>query len=380
MNIKTATLDELQERRAEIAAEAEQPEADLDALETEIRAINAELEARRAAEAAQAEKRRAVAAGAGREIRKMQEEEEGMSEKQIRNSGEYIAAYAQYLKTGDDKECRALLTTNVATGTVPVPEYIEGYVRTAWERNRIMDMVRKTYMPGNLKIGFEISATDAAIHTEGTAAPPEETLTLGVVNMVPQSIKKWITISDEAIDMGGEEFLRYVYDELTQKIAKKAADNLIALITQSPAASTPTAPGQATISSAPALNTVAEAVANLSDEAENPVIVMNKLTYAGFRALQLNASYAADPFDGLEVLFNNSLPAYSAAEADAAYMVVGDFGIGAHVNFPRADEIRIKYDDLSRAEEDVVKLVGRQYVALGVVAPNAFTIVTKPSA
>ena len=56
-------------------------------------------------------------------------------------------------------------------------------------------------------------------------------------------------------------------------------------------------------------------------------------------------------------------------------MIVGDFG-GAHANFPNGDEIRIKYDDLSLAEADLVKLVGREYVALGVTQDHAFCKVT----
>ena len=53
--------------------------------------------------------------------------------------------------------------------------------------------------------------------------------------------------------------------------------------------------------------------------------------------------------------------------------IVGDFGYGAMANFPNGAEIQIKKDDLSLAEQDLVKLVGRQYVALDVVAPLAFT-------
>lgn len=37
----------------------------------------------------------------------------------------------------------------------------------------------------------------------------------------------------------------------------------------------------------------------------------------------------------------------------------------------------IKMDDLSLAEQDLVKIVGRQYVGVEVVAPKAFTKITK---
>ena len=93
-----------------------------------------------------------------------------------------------------------------------------------------MSRVRKAFVKGNLKVGFEISGTDAAVHTEGGDAVAEETLVLGVVNLVPQSIKKWISVSDEALDLRGEAFLDYIYDELAYRIAKKAADLLVAQI------------------------------------------------------------------------------------------------------------------------------------------------------
>ena len=54
---------------------------------------------------------------------------------------------------------------------------------------------------------------------------------------------------------------------------------------------------------------------------------------------------------------------------------MGDFD-GAQANFPNGDEVSLKYDDLSLAESDLVKIVGREYVALGIVADHAFCKVT----
>ena len=53
-------------------------------------------------------------------------------------------------------------------------------------------------------------------------------------------------------------------------------------------------------------------------------------------------------------------------------MIVGDLGEGALANFPEGEGISLKFDDLSLAEKDLVKIVGREYIALGVVAPEAF--------
>lgn len=380
MDIKTMSAEELEARSAAIVEELDQDGADVSALGTEIRAIRAELDSRKAAEAAKAEIRAQVAAGAGETIAEVKTEErtdKKMDVNEIRNSPAYINAYADYIKTGNDAEARALISTN-ASGTVPVPEFVYDVVKTAWEKEGIMSRVKKSYLKGNLKIGFEISASGAVVHTEGAAAVSEETLTLGIVELVPASIKKWISISDEVYDLRGEEFLRYVYDELAYQIAKKAADTLIADIIAKGTASTTGAPAVPAITETTiSLGTIAAAMAQLSDEAADPVIIMNKATWGEFKAVQAAGNYGYDPFEGLPVIFNNSLTAYSAATTGVTYCIVGDLGQGALANFPNGEEIGFKFDDLTLAAQDLVKITGRQFVGLGVVAPNAFAKITK---
>ena len=378
MELKEMTIEQLEERKSAIVAELDAPEADLDALETEARAIKEELEARAAEAAKKAEIRSAVANGNGTVIEKMKVEETKMSNTEIRNTPEYIKAYANYIKTEDDSECRALLTEN-GSGTLPVPELVYDVVKTAWEREGIMSRVRRSFVKGNLKVGFEISSTGATVHTEGQAVN-EETLVLGTVNLVPAAIKKWISVSDEALDInaGGENFLRYIYDELAYQIAKKAADELVAKIKACGTVSTTTCPGVPAITAATAtLGTVAEAIGHLSDEAANPVIMMNKLTWSTFKGIQAAGNYGYDPFEGLPVVFNDTITAYSAATTGVPYMIIGDLEQGAMANFPAGDDIKFKFDEMTLATSDLVRVIGRQYVALGVVAPDAFVKVTK---
>lgn len=381
MNIKEMTVDELMERRATIGSELENADADLDALEAEVKSINEELESRKAAETKRNELRNAVAMGGGEVKEKFEKEErKSMTIEEIRSSKEYVNAFADYVKTGDDSECRSLLTTNSNVqsnpGQVPVPTIIEGRIRTAWERTGLLDLVRKTYVRGNLNVGFELSATAAAVHAEGTDAPAEEVLTLGVVSLIPQSIKKWIRISDEALDLGGEEFLFYIYDEITYQIAKEAKRLLVVAITGAPAASTGTQIGVPVITGAPTLAIVAQAVANLGDDAANIAVVMNRLTHADFIAAIAANGFMFDPFEGYAVHYDNTLPAYSAATAGQKWMIVGDFD-GAQMNFPNGQDIRLKFDDLTEAESDLVKIVGRMFVAIGITAPGRFVTVAK---
>ena len=237
--IMSLGFEDLEKRAAEIAAET------ADADKDQIEALNAELdsiEERKAALKVEAEERKkaaeAVAGGAGKEIEKRKEVEK-MTNKEIRNSQEYIEAFAKYIKTGKSEECRALLTENVEDGVVPVPELVESRVRQAWENDKIFSRVSKTFVRGNLKVGFEVSATDASVHVEGTDAPDEEELILGIVNLVPEYLKKWIKVSDKVLAMGAEEFLAYIYDEIAYKIVKLAADVVVGLITTAPAQSLP---------------------------------------------------------------------------------------------------------------------------------------------
>lgn len=376
--IRELTAEEVEARLSEIQTEIDAEGADLEALNAEIDACKERRESLIKAE----EERKVLADKIATdrekvEIKEQREDEKVMSNVEIRNTPEYIDAYANYIKSGDDSECRALLT-ELASGTVAVPSLVEDIVRTAWEREGIMSRVRKSYLKGILKVGFEKSADPAYIHTEGAAADTEEALVLGTVSITPASIKKWITISDEVLDMKSEAFLRYIYDELAYQIAKKAADTLVGQIKSAGTSATSTAVGVPAVAvTTVAMDTIAKAIALLSDEATDPVIIMNKQTYPVFKAVQYGANYAADPFEGMEVIFNSTLSTFTAATTGVPYAIVGDLGRGALANYPAGDEITFKFDDLSLAEKDLVKIVGREYVGLGIVGPDCFVKITK---
>ena len=375
MEIKEMQMSDIETRSAEIEELLKSEDADIDSLTKEVE----ELEARKAEILADVEKRKKEAEEAlktGKEVEKV--EERKMSDMEIRNSKEYIDAYAEYVKSGNDAECRALLTENVNGGTVPVPEMVYNIVKTAWDREGIMALVRKTAMKGNLKVGFEISADGAVVHTEGGNAISPENLVLGTVNIVPQSIKKVLQISDEVYDLRGEEFLDYVYDELAYRIAKKCADLIIAAIEACGTASTATSVAVPVLTAATiGQATIASAMALLSDEAANPVVMMNKATWGAFKSAQYAGNFNADIFEDLPVVFNNTIKAFSVATTGETYAIVGDLGHGALANYPNGQEISFKFDDLSLKKQDLIEVMGREYVGLGIVAPNAFVKIKK---
>lgn len=376
------TLKDIEMRASEIREAMKAEDADIEALTVETKSLieeKARLMAETAEKEAEVEERKAdmeaVIEAKGVEIEKPIIEEK-MTMTEVRNSKEYIDGYANYIKTGDDSECRALLTEN-GGGAVPVPEMVYDIVKNAWEKEGIMSLVKKSYLKGNLKVGFELSAGAATIHTEGQAVN-EESLTLGICELTPVAIKKWVSISDEALDLTGETFLRYIYDEVAYQIAKKAADEIVAKIEACGTVATTNAVGVPKVTAATVgIGTIAQAMAQLSDQAANPVVMMNKQTWGAFKAAQAAASYAYDPFEGLPVVFNNTIKAFSAASTGDTYAIVGDLGEGALANFPNGGDIKFKFDDLSLATSDLVRVIGRQHVGLGIIGPNAFVKVVK---
>lgn len=378
-NLIEKSVEELEARQAEIAGlETEGVETEeIEARANELEAIKAELEARKAAAVKAEEERKAVEAGAGETKEEIKQEEKRMDNLEMRNTPEYINAFANYIKTGNDRECRTLLTETVS-GTVPVPSLVEGIVKTAWEKNELLSRITKTSLRGNLKVPFERSADGAYVHTEGTTGLTEENLQIGIVTLTPNNIKKWIRISDEVVAMGGEEFVRYIYEEITYRILNKLVAELVNKVVLADASNGATAIGVPVSKAAPGVMTIANAATNLSEDARNLCVVMNRLTEQAFNTAYAGASFAIDPFAGMPRIYTSALGAYSTLSENGVYAIVGDLS-ALQANYPEGEGIVIKWDDLSEAEDDLVKIVGRQYVGYGITAPGKLVKLTHPA-
>ena len=380
--IEKMTMEEVEARMDEISAEITQEGADIEALSAETDKL---VERKKQISAEADEKRALLEKIAGMkaqpvESKDFEERNEKMADKEFRNSPAYIEKYAEWFKDQENAEKRAALLTENVDGEIAVPDLVYDEIKTAWDENDIMNLVEVLEVRGNMKVNFEISGSDAVKHTEGGAAVAEQTLTEGIATLVPAYFKKWKSFSDEVLAMRGEAFLRYIYRELTHYIVKTIADDLISQIAALPQTATATTPSAAKITAAPGVGVVAEAISNLSDEANKPTIVMNKLTWAQFKQAMYVASYPVDPFEGLDVHFSNTLPAYSAATANQVYMIVGDFRYGALANFPNGRDIEFTFDNLTRKKEDLVEVLGKLYAASAPVSCRAFTLVAKAAA
>lgn len=380
MEIKDMTMEQIEARLAEIKTEIDGEGADIEALSAEVDS----LEERQSAIRAEAAEKRSlldkVANMNATPIDTVEERTEKMNGKvevEYRNTHEYIVKFAEWFKDQDNAEKRAALLTENVDGQIAVPDLVYDEIKTAWDEDEILRDIPRMSVKGNLKVNFEISASGAVKHTEGSGAVDEQTLTEGIVTMVPAYFKKWKSFSDEVMSMRGEAFLRYIYRELAHYIMKAISDDLIAQIAQLGTTATATAPAAAKISGAPSIGLVAQAMGNLSDEANRPVVVMNKLTWSAFKAAQYAGQFNVDPFEGLEVRFSNELPAYSAASTSDVYMIVGDFRQGALINMPNGEDIEFTFDNLTRKKEDLVEVLGKLYAAVAPVASGAFVNVAK---
>jgi HK97 family phage major capsid protein len=359
MEIKEMQMEDIQTRMSEIEKEIETDGADLEALNAEVDQLNAraaEIEAR-----ANSEKElRAKVAGLNvKPVEKIEEKEERKETMEKENRAQLEEALAEYLKGRATDEQRAmLLSTNATNGTVKVSDIVDDYIWTDWDKSPILSRVRKVYVKGNYSVGYEASATGAVEHTEGANAPAEETLTLAYVDFVAKYFKKWIRVSDTVLALKGRAFLDYLFDEFGHQLAVALENATVAEIAASDLSAKVTNPIDNTASMA--------GFAALSDEATNPVVIISKANYAAIMNARTTAgSKIEDPFNGMEVLFNNTVTG----------MLVGDLD-GVVANFPEGEDFKFIVDENTYAEQDLVKIVGKILAAIHLVRPNGFAVVT----
>lgn len=291
-----------------------------------------------------------------------------MELREFLNTDAYVDAFADYIKSGSDRKVRALATENYEGAdftTVPVPTYLADRINTAWERNELVRRIPKTYFKGNYREVFELSATGATIHEEGAEAPAEEQLAIGVVEIVNKNVKKWIKVTDELMSLKGRAFLDYLYDEIEYQIAKALEDAVVNYLVNGPLLPDETKIGIpiVAVNNYEYSRAIIEASGYLSSEA-NPILVMKRSTWANIKAMALNANYAFDPFNGYEVLFNDNV----MQNGKEAVLLLDPTAL--IINLPDGNEPTIKIDELSLAEYDIVKIVGKMMAGFGLVKPG----------
>lgn len=357
MEIKDMTIADVETRLAQIETELSSETADVEALSAEVDSLQ---ERRAAIKAEAAEKRDLMDKVADMKAPVIDAVEPEEREDKTMTKEERAAlcdALAETIKGRATEEQRALLTTNATDGTVAISDIVDSYVWTDWDKSPILSRVRKVYVRGNYAVNYEASATGAVRHTEGGDPITEEVLTLGTVNFVAQYWKKYIRVSDSVLALRGEAFLDYLRDEFGHQLAMAIENYIVAEI----AASTLSAKVTHAIDG----DAVLMGLAALSDEAQNPVVIMSKTTYAAIKSIRTTAgARLEDPFEGLEVLFNNTVQG----------VLVGDLD-GVVANFPEGEDFKYIIDEATYAEADLIKIVGKVLGDAHLVRPNGFAVV-----
>lgn len=298
------------------------------------------------------------------------------------DSPEYREAWVESIKRNDVSLVQKVLRDDPVYGmatsndNVPVPTIWQSYVETAWYNyGKFSRLVSKTSIAGYLNIPFESSATGAVVHTEGADAPTEEEIVLGLIEIKPAMIKKWISMTDEVMAMTADDFMRYLADELVYRVILKLDDGIIngALDTNGKgvvgiAGNTNTL----TVQKALSFNVINEGIADLVTFDNLTLAINPKTFFEGFMGLtdqigrpiyQIATDNTGKPqyyVNGIRCEFTQALPAYSSAEANAVWAICGDFR-AYRLNLPEGDMVRTLFDPYTMATQDKARMIGRIY-------------------
>lgn len=318
----------------------------------------------------------------------------------ILSSEEYKNAWVESIKRNDvtiaqkvlrDDPILGLATTN---DNVPVPTIWQSYVETAWYNyGKFSRLVNKSYAQGYLAIPYEASASDAVIHTEGADAPTEEEIVLGLIELKPAMIKKWISMTDELMAMTADDFMRYVADELVYRVVLKLDNGIINGALDSNGKGIVGIVNNAlTLSTTAALsfNVVNEVIADLVTF-DNLTLAINPATFfknfmgltdlQGRPIYQIATDNAGKPqyyVNGIRCEFTQALPAYDDASANAVWAVVGDFR-GYRLNMPEGEMVKTLFDPFTLATQDKARMIGRLFAAGNVARLKHFAQIKKAS-
>lgn len=377
------------EKRDELLAQVEELTKEAEALDSEIK----ELEETKNAYKEQEERMSMT-----NTLSKVEERKEQVMEKNILETKEYTKMYADYIRNKvDEKEIRSYLRqANLSTTTnyVPVPTIMQGFVETAWaEYGKFSRLVSETFETGILRIPVEVSADGANWHDENGEAVTQEEITLGQIILQPKMIKKYIALTDELMAMAEDEFLRYVSDELVYRVIL-ALDEAIINRTDANGLGVIGVLGNTYTEQVSAdldFNVINQAIAELITF-DDLTIAMNPKTFFNnfmgltdqvgnpiFRIVHDNEGKPTYFLSGHRVEFTNAIPAYDDVEAGNPYAVVGNFRRGYRLNYPQGRDVITLVDPYTLATEDIVRMIGRLYVAGNVVKPKHFAQLNKPT-
>ena len=331
---------------------------------------------------------------------KVEERAKNVLNKDVYDTPEYREAWVEAIRKNDMTALNQILRDDPVYGmattndNVPVPTIWQSYVETAWYNyGKFSRLVNRTYVQGYLAIPFEASATGASVHTEGAQAPTEESIELGLIELKPAMLKKWISMTDELMAMTADEFMRYLADELVYRVVLALDNGIINGATDTSGKGVIGISGNSntlTKSAALSFNVVNEAIADLVTF-DNLTLAINPQTFfknfmgltdlQGRPIFQIAHDNAGKPqyfVNGIRCEFTQALPAYDSARANEVWAIAGDFR-GYRLNLPEGEMVRTLVDPYSLATEDKVRMIGRLYAAGNVARLKHFVQIKVPA-
>lgn len=210
-------LDAIEARMSAIAQELEQPGADLDALEQEVRTLKTERTQITQAAERRAKILREVSAGGGKVMRTF---DQGMPEQRTYTpeSAEYRSAWLRNLQgKALTAEERAAVTASAV-----IPTQTMNMVVGKLEETPIIAAVDVTYIPGNVSYPVEKTVNDASWVAMGTAAT-DSADALDIISLGAYKLIKTVEITADVKDMGIDAFESWLVNRLANKIAVAVA-------------------------------------------------------------------------------------------------------------------------------------------------------------
>lgn len=216
MDLKEMAIEQLLERRDAILTEMEAPDADLDALQEEMRGIREELEGRKAEETKKAEIRAAVAQGAGEVIEKAPETEAREDKKMFAvESIEYRNAWVKSLINREmtTEERSALSSAGAVIPTMTVNAVWDKLIKPA----ELLGRVDVSQFPNYVRFPKATTVNAATSQAVGGAIT-ESSDVIGYVDLVPAEYVKLLTVGADIDHMAIDAVHDWIVNNLVDSI------------------------------------------------------------------------------------------------------------------------------------------------------------------
>lgn len=257
------------------------------------------------------------------------------------------------------------------TSKFPIPAEIANKIERAWESNALLKGAKRSYFKGTLKVPYESSSEDAELHLENNGAVDQEALVMGLIELSPAMFKKWVGVTDEACEIGGDFLTNYLYDEILYRINSAICGDILNQLANDAGDSETFCTAVEMASTAPTTADLITLEGAVKGEMIDPVYVMNRATYAAIKAAAIAGNYGYDPFNGFPVVIDEHMG------GDNGFVMFLDRA-GIRVNYANGtDAIQFKVDDLSKMEYDITRFLGRLYVGDGYVRPYGAAVLVE---